>query len=159
MDPSAGYSTRGSDDDYCSVYPNGGHYYVSCRVDAAPIAWVRRCSICGHISSSGLREQLSDGFHTFDDLYAQRRALVAALAASRPGISWRSRRHHPGSDPMFDGHFIVGVDTPAGLVSYHFELEHWDDFRGVAEVEHAPMWDGASPTTGVHRLLLWARQR
>lgn len=165
VNPAAGYVARGSDDDYCSVYPDDGHHYVSHSVDARPIAWVRRCSFCGHISSGDLREQLpygldtSDGYHTFADLYAQRRALVAALVASRPAWSWRSRRHHRDSDPMFPGHFIVGIYTPTGPVSYHFEVEHWGDFGAAAEVEHAPMWDGASAEVGVERLLVLARRR
>jgi hypothetical protein len=162
VNPTAGYSARGSDDEYCSVYRTEGHFYVSCHVDAAPIAWVQRCSICGHVSSSDLRAQLSggsDGYHTFGELYAHRRALTAALVAERPDLAWRSRRHHPDSDPMFEGSFIVGIDTPAGPVTYHYGLEHWDDFSAVPEVEHAPLWDGAPASASVDRLLLWARRR
>jgi hypothetical protein len=54
-----GQAARGSDDDYCSGYPLDGHAYISHRVNAAPIAWVERCHLCGHISSKALREQLA----------------------------------------------------------------------------------------------------
>jgi hypothetical protein len=51
---------RGSDDDYCSAYPSEPHHYVSHSVVAAPIRWVERCSMCGHISSAALRLQLTE---------------------------------------------------------------------------------------------------
>ncbi len=54
-----GQAARGSDDDYCSAYPPDGHHYISHSVRAAPIAWVERCHLCGHISSKALREQLA----------------------------------------------------------------------------------------------------
>lgn len=53
-------AARGSDDDYCSSYPADGHAYSSHSVDAAPIRWVERCYLCGHISSKALRQQLSE---------------------------------------------------------------------------------------------------
>jgi hypothetical protein len=104
----------------------------------------------------GGASQISDGFHTFDELYDHRRALTAALARVLP--SWRSREHHPDDDPMFEGgYFIVGLDLPGvGTVTYHYKLKHWDDFAGVGELAHAPKWDGAPPSATVDRLLEWA---
>ncbi len=102
--------------------------------------------------------ELSDGFHTMEELYDHRRALTAALAAERSDISWRSKAHHPDDGPMFEGgYFIVGIDTPARTITYHYKLEHWDDFAEVPELEHAPKWDGAQPDQTVVRLLAWAR--
>ena len=96
---------------------------------------------------------VSDGYHTFGDLYDHRRALTAVLAASA-GDSWRSKAHHPEDGPMFDGSFIVGINLPVqGQIRYHFDLEHWDDFAAVPELEHAPKWDGAGPDDTVTRLL------
>jgi hypothetical protein len=51
-------AARGSGDEYCSTYPTEPHAYVSHSVDAAPLRWVERCHLCGHISSKALREQL-----------------------------------------------------------------------------------------------------
>jgi hypothetical protein len=104
----------------------------------------------------GGASQISDGFHTFDELYDHRRALTAALARVLP--SWRSKAHHPDDDPMFEGgYFIVGINLPTGTITYHYKLKHWDDFSGVEEREHAPRWDGAGPPESVTRLLEWAR--
>jgi hypothetical protein len=49
---------KGSDDDYCSVYPTDGHSWISHSVNADPINWVLRCNLCGRINNRDLREQL-----------------------------------------------------------------------------------------------------
>lgn len=99
---------------------------------------------------------VSDGYHTIGDLYDHRRALTAVLAASAAsaGDSWRSKEHHPEDSPMFEGSFIVGINLPIqGTITYHYNLEHWDDFAAVPELEHAPKWDGAGADDTVTRLL------
>jgi len=108
-------------------------------------------------------ENISDGYHTFKELYEHRRALTAALAVTLsllyPGSAWRSKQHHPDDDPMFEGgYFIVGLDTPTGTITYHYKLTHWDDFANCRTREHAPKWDGAEPSATVDRLLEWARR-
>jgi hypothetical protein len=105
--------------------------------------------------------QVSDGYHTFGELYDHRRALTAvlAVAAASTNDAWRSKAHHPDDAPMFDGgYFVVGIDLPTGeTITYHYELKHWDDFAGVLEIEHAPKWDGATSDDTVVRLLALAR--
>lgn len=100
----------------------------------------------------------SDGFHTFDELYDHRRALTCVLAtiASVDNDSWRSKRHHPDDDPMFEGYFIVGIELPNGMISYHYPLEAWDEFAAVPEREHAPKWDGHSSLKVVEMLFEFA---
>lgn len=105
-------------------------------------------------------DEISDGRHTFRELYEHRRALTAVLAAqaARFGESWRSKRHHPDDpSPMFDGYFIVGIELETGPIIYHYKLEFWDDFAAVPEIEHAPKWDGVGPAGTVARLLELAR--
>lgn len=111
-------------------------------------------------SMPGGASKITDGYHTFEELYDHRRALTALLAAlaAEHGDSWRSREHHPDDDPMFEGgYFIVGINLPAGVITYHYKLKHWDDFAAVPELEHAPKWDGAAPDDTVTRLLETAR--
>ena len=94
---------------------------------------------------------LSDGYHTFDDLYRQRLILCAALFNSHKSISWKSKRHSDGK-PCFDGNwFIVGINTPEGPYTYHYEMKHWDLFD-VKELDQAPEWDGHT-SNDVDRLL------
>lgn len=104
-------------------------------------------------------DNISDGYHTFGELYDHRRALMAALVRTRRIWAWRSLAHHPDDAPMFDGgYFIVGVDLPTGTIRYHYKLPHWDDFRDAIALPHAPKWDGALPADTVTRLLAWVRE-
>lgn len=102
-------------------------------------------------------DQISDGFHTFGELYEHRRALTAALVATGKFPAWRSKQHHPDDDPMFEGGwFIVGIELPTGTITYHYELKHWDEFHfGTDDLEHAPKWDGALANETPRRLLAW----
>lgn len=103
-------------------------------------------------------DQISDGYHTFGELYDHRRALTAALCRALSQWSWRSKQHHPDDDPMFEGgYFIVGITLPTGTITYHYKLSHWEDFSGVREIEHAYKWDGALPPQTIDRLLEWTR--
>jgi hypothetical protein len=111
------------------------------------------------VPSDGIQtDEITDGHHTFGELYDHRRALTAALAvvlaSQLAGRAWRSKAHHPDDDPMFEGgYFIVGIVLPTGTITYHYKLSHWDDFAQVPELEHAPRWDGATPSDTVTRLL------
>jgi hypothetical protein len=101
------------------------------------------------------KDDVSDGFHTFGELYDHRRALMAALTKSHPAISWRSWQHHPDDKPMFEGYFVVGMHLPTGQISYHYKASHWNDFEGVTELSWAPKYDGYTPASTVERLLSW----
>lgn len=59
--PTQDQPARGSDDDFCSVYPEDGHSWHSISVDAGLIRWVMRCHLCGRINNRDLREQLRAG--------------------------------------------------------------------------------------------------
>ena len=91
--------------------------------------------------------KLSDGYHTFDELYEHRTALLAVLAKNNP-LAYKSKKHHDGT--MYDNMFIVGInyDKP---ITYHCEMEYWDKFQ-CKEVESAPEWDGHTPDDVVQRL-------
>lgn len=114
-----------------------------------------RAGIAAALESMG--KEISDGYHTFGELYDHRRALTAALTKALLDYSWRSKQHHPEGDPMFEGYFIVGIDLGPHQITYHYKLKYWDDFDGVMELAHAPRWDGAPPSATVDRLLEWSR--
>lgn len=100
---------------------------------------------------------VSDGYHTFGELYAHRRVLTAALASALPECSWRSKAHHPEDGPIPSGYFIVGISLPGvGAITYHYEIKHWDDFCAIPAVDHAAKWDQATPADTVARLQKWA---
>jgi hypothetical protein len=92
---------------------------------------------------------VSDGYHTFDELYYHREILFAVICNSYKDKAWKSWKHHDGT--MYDNYFIVGIDTPEGQYSYHYPIESWL-FFDVKELDKAPMWDGHKPCD-INRLL------
>jgi hypothetical protein len=101
--------------------------------------------------------KISDGYHTFDELYAHRSVLMASLMASHPFLSWYSLRHH--DDTTQPGYFIVGMNLPTGQISYHLRLDPWlpiiRGMRAVKEYEKAPEWDGHTSDMVVARIAAW----
>ena len=95
--------------------------------------------------------EFSDGYHTFNSLYRQRLILFAALVNTFPTLAWKSRKHFDGEVPFGGGWFIVGIETPKGQYTYHYEEKDWDLFH-CKEVPTAPQWDGHTDVD-VERLL------
>lgn len=84
---------------------------------------------------------VSDGFHTFNQLYHQRAMLFAALVNQNRDVSWKTRKHEDGKLCFGGGWFLVTIDTPAGPYGYHYEDKYWDMFH-CKELESAKHWDG-----------------
>ena len=86
--------------------------------------------------------EMSDGYHTFNELYYYRMLYNAAFFNLLPK-EWvhKSKRHHTGEECFGGGWFIVAIDTPKGSYSYHYEDKYWDMFKCV-ELPVAKHWDG-----------------
>lgn len=87
--------------------------------------------------------EVSDGYHTFNQLYHQRAVLFATIVKQNKEKAWKSWKHGDGKF-CFDSNkewFIVGVDTPEGSYTYHYEKKCWDMFDCI-ELEHGKFWDG-----------------
>lgn len=98
-------------------------------------------------------KDISDGHHTFRELYKQRLIMFSVICNSFPNLSWKSKKHFDEeNDPMFNGDFIVGINTPEGIASYHIKLEYWSLFD-VPEVDRAPKYDNYSPDEAMNRIL------
>lgn len=102
------------------------------------------------IPSTGIGD-LSDGYHTFNELYHHRAVLFAALCNLLPDRAWKSMRHHDGD--MYSGMFIVGIETPAGQATYHYDVDPYWDMFDVKVLPRAPEWDGHTPSEALSRLL------
>ena len=100
---------------------------------------------------------LSDGYHTYNELYEHRMILFSIICNTYSKLAWKSKLHHDGS--MFDGYFVVGIDTKDGQFTYHYELKHWDKFQ-VKELAKAPKYDGHTPNdiTRLYSLLEGEKQ-
>lgn len=75
--------------------------------------------------------EVSDGYHTFNELYDHRHALFLALLSVHAGVlpTWMSRRHEDGS--AFEGWFIAGIELPTGMISYHLPDRLWDACKAL----------------------------
>ena len=107
---------------------------------------------------------LSDGYHTFDELYEFRKMYNAVLFNEWAiNESWGGRvtpkynvhkswKHHDGEDCFGGGWFIVSAMLPTGLISNHYKAEDWDLFQ-VPEVEKALFeFDGHTGADVLERL-------
>ena len=94
--------------------------------------------------------ETSDGYHTFNELYHHRAVLFSVIVKAFPDRAWKSRKHHDGT--MYDGMFIVGIETPDGQATYHYDVDpYWDMFK-CKELEYAPEWDGHTPAQAIARI-------
>lgn len=102
-------------------------------------------------------EQVSDGYHTFAELYEYRKLYNAAFfnELAKKGIY----NVHKSKDMQLEknvlvvvGLFIVMADLPTGQISNHYELKDWDLFK-CTEKSFSDIWDGHSPQEAAKRLL------
>lgn len=95
--------------------------------------------------------ELSDGYHTFNGLYWQRMILFAALVKAYKDKAWKSLRHEDGKLCFGGGWFIVGIDTPKGSYTYHYENKYFDWFD-CEILDCAKHWDGHTEDDAEERL-------
>ena len=96
--------------------------------------------------------EVSDGFHTFNGLYEQRMILFAALVKAYKDKAWKSYRHEDGEFCFGGGWFIVGIDTPEGSYTYHYENKYWDMFDCM-DLPRGKHWDGHTEADAETRLM------
>lgn len=98
--------------------------------------------------------QVSDGYHTMDELYEHRIILFIVftkIMASFGNIVWRSKKHSDGSS--FDGWFILGVHKEKGKqITYHLPDSMWDEVSFAETLDLAPEWDGHTSKDILERL-------
>ena len=92
----------------------------------------------------------SDGYHTFNELYDHRAKLFSVIVRCFKDRAWKSKLHHDGT--MYDGMFIVGVETPAGQATYHYDVDPYWGIFDCEELDRAPEWDGHTPQQAIERI-------
>lgn len=109
--------------------------------------------------------EVSDGYHTFDELYECRNRLFITLVKkvsdenhSRAVLShykgitpiWRSRFHDDGSS--YPGWFVLGIGRMAGdIITFHLPDRYWDECS-FARVEAKAYYDGHNTADALQRL-------
>ncbi|QIW86688.1 hypothetical protein KMC53_gp61 [Klebsiella phage LASTA] len=99
------------------------------------------------LQSAGL---FSDGYHTFEELYAHRVRLFSALMSAHEDKAWWSHRHHDGS--KMDGWIIAGIKTPVGMVTYHLPESEIPNLPAWLELDRGMQWDGHTADDVLERL-------
>jgi hypothetical protein len=102
--------------------------------------------------------QVSDGYHTFDELYDHRVQLFITLCKKVAnengyGYVWRSKLH--SDESSFDGWFVMGIDKDKGRqITYHLPMSKWDETSDlmIETLPVAPEFDGHSSDDVLKRL-------
>ena len=107
---------------------------------------------------------VSDGYHTFGELYDHRienfLALVKAIHVlnkfrleKRRTPLWYSMNHSDGGK-VYKGWFVAGIDTsPGKQITYHIPIEYLSQFEAVAKPrKKAPTYDGHTSEDVVERI-------
>ncbi len=101
---------------------------------------------------------ISDGYHTFWELYLHRihlfLALCRTLVFNDNNHDWnciKSKLHNDWE--WFDWMFIVQLETSEWQISYHLPNEYWDICEFMPTLSKANKWDGHSSEDVLNRLL------
>ena len=107
--------------------------------------------------------EVSDGYHTFNQLYDHRSVLFIMLLnqfareqyiTPAPLLAWWSEKHNDGT--MYDNMFIAGVSDMSGnyIMSYHFEDKYKELFEKsyITKIKRAPIYPGTSPDEELENL-------
>ena len=104
---------------------------------------------------------VSDGYHTVDELYEFRKLYNALLfnewAEAGKYDVYKSKRHSNGEECFGGGWFIVVAMLPVGQISNHYEMKDWNLFQ-IPEREKAMEFDGHTSTDVLDRLKVMAMQ-
>jgi len=110
-------------------------------------------------------EDVSDGYHTFKELYEHRITLFILLCKTfsdivyydcsipermKPAV-WRSKLH--SDETSWEGWFIMGINKEDGeQITYHLPESKWDDTYFAKTLDKAPEFDGHTPEDVLERL-------
>lgn len=96
---------------------------------------------------------ISDGYHTFGELYEHRIVLYMALCAmiADSEYVWRTKVH--SDDSVWDGWFILGIGSKHGeQITYHLPDSKWDGCNFASPINKAPEWDGHTANDVLERI-------
>lgn len=103
--------------------------------------------------------EVSDGYHTFNELYEHRHALMLALMSQLPDKSWFSSKHDDGTE--MKGWFIAGIVLPSGTITYHMpnRLLQSAACTGAKKMAKGLKWDGHPPDHVISRLKTFSNRK
>jgi hypothetical protein len=99
----------------------------------------------------GETNEVSDGYHTFRELYEHRIMLYIALCKMRSNFVWRSKVQSDGTS--YAGWFLLGMGVDAGhQITYHLPIIKWDACHFAQTLDRAPDYDGHTSQNVLTRL-------
>ncbi len=100
--------------------------------------------------------KVSDGYHTFEELYQFRMLYNAVLfnewAKQDLYNVHKSKRHFDGDECFGGGWFIVVAELPTGQISNHYENKYWELFDVPATEKAIVQFDGHTSKDVADRL-------
>lgn len=93
--------------------------------------------------------QVSDGYHTFEELYEHRHLLFINLMTAYEYCAYKTRRNDKGEE--IKGWFIAGLDLSSGQITYHLPEKYWEQLT-VTEYDSNLQYDGHSSQDVLQRL-------
>lgn len=87
---------------------------------------------------------LSDGYHTFDELYEHRNRLFISLCLLLRGSARMGK--------LSEGWFVLFLTLPTGQISYHLPERYYGRLLGRIGVDEEFVWDGHSSGDALERL-------
>jgi len=120
-------------------------FEVDKKINCLLIENVFQCSYCNFMfkSKNNYIGRISDGYHSFDEYNFHRMILFSIICKKYRAQSWRSLFHYDNT--MYDHMFIVGINTPDGQYSYHYDKKYWNYFATIRTLKNAPKFDGHQP--------------
>lgn len=107
-----------------------------------------------YLHEDDMMSNISDGYHTFNELYRYRMLYNAAffneLAKGDVEVC-KSHKHYDGEECFGGGWFIVMAKLPTGQISNHYENQYWELFD-IPKLDKAWEWDGHTPDEASRRL-------
>ena len=98
--------------------------------------------------------KVSDGYHSFNELYEHRHLLFINLTIAYPEISFKTWLNH--KKEKMDGWFILGMETDHGEITYHVPDKYWK-ITTVKEIEYNSEYDGHDSEDVLERLKMFNR--
>lgn len=101
-------------------------------------------------------KQISDGYHTFEELYEFRKMYNALLfnewARHYLHNVHKSLKHFDGEDCFGGGWFIVVAELPTGQISNHYKVADWDLFDVPVAEKALIQFDGHTAADVLERM-------
>ena len=98
--------------------------------------------------------EVSDGYHTFAELYDHRTALFINFLHTHKDKAFKTHLDDNGS--KMKGWFIAGINSQYGQITYHLNDELWN-LVNVPEAESNSDYDGHTTDDVLQRLLKLAK--